>query len=324
MSASVIRPAGAAYSAKSASSVSSSLVQSANRPDKHSHHHHAEDSDEWDHADLRDASKAKKRVFYWEAQGSLRGMSARRHYETPLTTAQAVMYRAASDPPESERKGDPTRAILLDGRILSVTNRFPVTMVLSSNLLRGRTYGAARGDSVERGLLIVPGNRTIDFNDDGRFLLPHPSLTSEVIRRFAKDGHRNLKKECIKLKDTKKYMVPADSPIMYIIEINEPVIRKTWEGFAVRKLPLTDGKYVLPREYVKEAIDVFDKAIKSRMPHVDMTQLTLRLHRYGADWTDAIVDTPDPTINERLLSMHATFSVSIEFTYRLPAPRARV
>lgn len=327
MSASVIRPAGAAYAPRAAPSA---LVQGDSRDkrskrDKRSHHHHhAAQQDQWDCADLLDKSRAKKRVFFWQADGSLRSMSGKTYHEAPLTIAHAVMFRAATDPPQSERKGDPTRAILLDGCFRSVTNRFPVTMVLSSNGLNGRMYGAARGESVERGLLIVPGNRTIDFvGEDGRFMLPHPSLMSDVVRRFAKDSHRDLLGECIEMKDTGNYMVPADSPIMHIIGSNEAVIRENWPGFAVRKLDTIDGKYLLPGEYVLESVEVFNKAIKTRMPHVDMTKLTLRLSRYNADWTDAIVpDTNDRNLNDRLLDMYASFSVALELTYRLPIPNA--
>ncbi len=318
-----IRPAGAGYRSPAPAPA---LVQGSARPGKQKHgkRGHAHAHDQWNCADLLDTSKAKKRVFYWEVQSSLREMSASTFYESPLTTAQAVMFHPATDAPGSERQGDPTRAILLDGRIREITNRFPTTMVLSSNLLSGRTYGLPAGSSTAvRGIAIVPGNRTIDYaGDDGRFLLPHPSLMSDVVRRFAKDGHRNLLEECVLMKDTGNYMVPKDSPIMVIIENNEARIREEVRGFSVRKLVCTDGKYLLPPDFVLEAVDVFEKAIKTRMPHVDMTRLSLRLSRYGANWLDAVVQSSDESQNERLHSLQGHFSVSVELTYRLPSSSA--
>lgn len=315
MSTPLVRPAAAGYSSSAAASAQPAALVQGKRSTKSKR---KQSYDQWNCADLLDTSKAKKRVFVWEASGSYAEMAGTEFYEAPLTSPFAVMFHPATDPPGSERKGDPKRAILLDGIFRSVTNRFVDTMVLSSNVFRGRTYGASRGDVAERGLLIVPGNRTIDYTgDDGRFLLPHPSLMSDVVRKFAKDGHRDLIAECVKMNDTGNYMVPADSPIMHIIENNEEVIRKDWPGFSVRKLSTVDGKILLPPDYVEEAAEVFNKAIKTRMPHVDLTTATLRLKRFGKDWRDPVVPNGDQTQNDRLLNMHGSFFVQLELTYRL-------
>lgn len=280
---------------------------------------HAAHSHEWNCNDLLDMTKAKKRKYYWEVTGSLQDMSGSQYKEAPLTTAQAVMFRGPQDPPGSERKGDPTRAILLGGRLLMIVNRFPVAITLSSDTLRSNTYGASRGDVLERGLFIIPANHTVNFTgDDGSFLLPHPSLMSEVVRRFAKDTHRDLLGECTFVADSNNYLVPQESPIMHIIERNEEVIRKSWPEFSVRRLQLIDGKYLLPAVYVQEACEVFENAIKPRMPHVDMTRLKLRINRHGADWLDPIVSTTDQRLNQSLLTAHGSFSAVVEFTYRLP------
>lgn len=320
----VVRPAHGQKSIAASSAPAAPLIQAERSPAKRHHHHRrqaaAEEDEQWNCADLLDKTKAKKRQFHWEVSGSLWEMSGE-YYEKLLTNAESVMYHSPQEPADSARAGDATRAILLDGHFLSVTNRFPTTMVLSSNFWRGRVYSLVRGDSYERGLLIVPGNREIDFPGEGfgRFLLPHPSLMSDVVRKFAKDAHRNLLEECSFVKDSGKYLVPADSPIMYIIERNEYIIRQSAPDFSVRKLPFADGKYLLHCEYVEEASEVFEKAIKTRMPHVDMTSLTLRLKRLGASWRDPVIPgATDPSVNKRLLEMHGSFSVLLELTYRLP------
>lgn len=313
MQSAVVRPAGAfAPKPAAAPSPAPALVQSHAGKKKHKGR-----KEEWDCVGSDESGGAKKRVFFWEASGSLAGLAGREYFESPLTTEEAVMYKRSVENPEARRVGDAKRAILLDGVIRSVTNRFPVTMVLSSNYLRGRAYGKGSGDSYERGLLIVPGNREVDYvGADGRFLLPHPSLTSEVVQRFAKDAHRNLRDECTFL-TTGNVLVPLDSPIIMIVGRNEKLIQQSWPDFSMRRLEQADGKLVVPAVFVEEAVSVFERMIRPRMPHVDMTQLSLRLKRYGADWTDPVIPGADQTVNSRLASAYYTFSIEVELTYRL-------
>lgn len=306
-------------SARSAPEASIGAEQSAPHKNKSKKHHHHHQHDQWKCADLLDLTKAKRRIFFWEALGSLESLSGQTHYESLLTSPPAVMFHPSHSPAGSERMGDPSRAILLDGRLLSVSNNFPTAMVLSSNILRGRNYGAMRDGSVERGLIIIGGNSSINFSsDDGKFLLPHPSLTSDLVREFAKDAHRDVMAECVTVPTTGDYLVRGDSPLIKIIDRNQQTIRACYPTFTLRGAATAGGMYTIPSGIIVEAHNFFKEAIITRMPHIDMTKLTLRLHRHGADWKAPVIPGADPALNSRLVQAPSSFCVRLELTYRLP------
>lgn len=269
---------------------------------------------------ITNPAMAKERQFYVEFGGRLMDMSSGAYMEEPLATAAALMHRPADSGPDAARIGDPKRAIVFSGRFNFVKNNFPVAMVLSSNVLRGRMYGAGRGDSYERGLLIVPPNTQLQFSHkDGGFLLPHAHLFDPQVQHYSKVAGRDLLAECSPSGvDEKLWCVKIDNPLIEVIQVYQREISKLYPNFSLDKAVIPTKTHVMvPWDILVKANERFNEVVMARMPHIDLTNMRLRLNRYGGDWTEPIIPTADQSINDALLSAHCTFSVGVTLAYRL-------
>lgn len=315
MSGGIVRPASTAYDlAEPSSSVRAAPIQDSVRSRKKSKKsRHAVD-------DIADPELAKEREFFVEFSGRLAEMAGVEYMEKPLATPAALMHRPHGSAPGSARIGNATRAIVFGARLSFVVNNFPAAMVLDSNVARGRMYAVGRGDMYERGLIICPANWRREFGpNDGHFMLPHAHLFDPNVQRFSKVAGRNLLEECTPSGIEGTLCVRTDNPLVEVLYVCQKEIRASHPTFSLSKaLMPTRTHYLVPTEIVKEAHSRFNEVVLSKMPHINLAGMTLRLRRYGADWAAPIMSGVEESANQQLLNMFATFSVGVTLAYRLP------
>lgn len=270
--------------------------------------------------DISDPSLAKERQFYVEFSGRLAEMSGAEYMEKPIATPAALMHRPHGSSPDAPRVGDATRAIVFGARISFVCNNFPTAMVLDSNIHRGRMYAVGRGDSYERGLIICPANWRREFGpDDGHFMLPHAHLFDPHVQRFSKVAGRNLLAECTPSGIDGHLCVRIDNPLVEVLDACRDEIRASHPTFRLSSALMPNREHLLvPEDILRKAHARFNEVVMTKMPHINLAGMTMRLHRYGADWGAPIIDGVEESANRQLLNMFCTFSVGVTLAYRLP------
>ena len=259
----------------------------------------------------------KKREFYWEHGGSLRQFAATGTVSKPLCSPAAFQYRPPGTD-QGERQGDVEHASVYDMRFRYVKNTFPTAIVVQGDI-RGRVYGgSSRGDTYERGVIIIPGNTLLQFSSaDGQFLLPNPHLNSMLAHEFGKDAGRDLIRECTPTGENDEYLVPHDSPLVRIMERNEASIGAQYPGFRVKRNRV-GTKYLINAHILHQANRFFTNEIAKKMPHINLSRLSFGLSRYDAEWLDDVIPGARQDANSRLLDAYHVVSFMIEMTYSLP------
>lgn len=306
--AGVVRPPGAPYSPSPVPGPGAPIGAKHRKKDKHS-------SKGWSAGER--TIWLKKREFYWEMGGTLRQFAALGTVSKPLCSPAAFQYR----PPgadQGDRQGDVEHASVYDARFRFVKNTFPVAIVVQSDI-RGRVYGgSSRGDTYERGVVIIPGNTMLEYaGADGQFLLPNPQLDNLVVQEFCKDAGRDLISECTPTGEEDEFLVPHDSPLVKIMERNEPFIGAKYPGFRVHRNRV-GTKYLINADIVRQANRFFVNEIAKKMPHISLSKLSFGLSRYDAPWLADVIPGARQEANTRLMDSYNVVSFMIEMTYSLP------
>lgn len=304
--AGVVRPPGVSFAPSSSPAPSAPIGAKHKKKAKHS---------KWSSGER--TVWLKKREFFWEMSGTMRQFAALGTVSKPLCSPAAFQYRAPGTD-QGDRQGDVEHASVYDARFRFVKNTFPVAIVLQSDI-RGRVYGgSSRGDTYERGVVIIPGNTMLEYSGaDGQFLLPNPQLNNSVVQEFCMDAGRDLIRECIPTGENDEYLVPHDSPLVRIMERNEPFIGAKYPGFRVNRNRV-GTKYLINADIVHQANRFFTNEIAKKMPHISLSKLSFGLSRYDAPWLADVIPGARQDANSRLMDSHCVVSFMIEMTYSLP------
>lgn len=267
-------------------------------------------------------NKVASRIFVSEIRASPLLLAANPEVGKALiATEYSTKYRPHRAPTGSERRGDPSRAYILHGKVVWAHNGFPFTVMVKSNAIRGRFYGP----NDQRGYFAVPPNSTLNFPDGFDVLRPSQEYTSTVFKEFGHCTTESYKEGVSKSKDGSIYTILQGSVIHDILVRNQnnDVAPYNLESPDFLDSVSASGvkRYAIPKTMYKSAKNCYVNNVLPRMPHTDFTAMWVGIERLGCPQWDAPLGTfyfgSTECADEAILSQQCSFSIAQWFRYRL-------
>lgn len=269
---------------------------------------------------LLDKDQCASRVFVVTIAGSPRQLMEAGAAERLIAGGSdwAIKFRKMGTTVNSEREGNPNRAVVMSARIKSVQNDFPYPIMISDpdGQMRGRYYIGDR-----RGLFVATSGSFV-FEQGIPVNLISMSVVSELsqlLGDFDDADWRNGVKiiSSVSDEDSAEYIVEKGSrnPLYILL--------KHGEGVGIKKFKIAPTKtgvkqYQVPKDLVDKAKVWFDK----RRPKVFTNLSTAKLaisrvdsESWGASF--GMTSSEGASVDDSMLDMHGSLTISIEIVYRL-------
>jgi hypothetical protein len=266
-----------------------------------------------DENDLVDRNKSCDRIYFGEICGSY-AMFAKnpKAASVKVGTPHSIKYRRPGTVPGEERIGDPSTAYFLIASMISFRNDMPTAVVLTSNTIRGRFYGA--GD--QRGFFVAHAGTSHYFEGGFPVLKGSPLLISKVVAQYGHHTSDAIEKGWSDLGDG-NYLINRGSIMHQILAENlSPQELKAVEHV------MTSGKvnYEIDQETFDLCVKCHTEQVLRSNPRVDFSNMKLSIERLGGgSWTAPLRKyTGGDAVDARLLETEGKFSFCLRIEFRLP------